>query len=58
MTVNDIKTLEQRTSTDDLLAIHLVKEGMWWRIYEWSVYLYAKLVETTLVEPVKIVRLT
>lgn len=56
MMVNDIKALEQRTSADDLLVIHLIKEGTWWRIYEWSVYLYAKLVETTLVEPLKIVR--
>lgn len=50
MTLADIKNQEQRTSEAELFKIYIFKEGDWWRIYEWSLYLYDALAQANLVE--------
>ena len=50
MNLSDIKNQEQRTSETELYKIYIFKEGDWWRIYEWSLYLYDTLAQANLVE--------
>lgn len=50
MTLTDIKNQEQRTSETELFKIYIFKEDNWWRIYEWSLYLYDALVQANIVE--------
>lgn len=47
--------MERRTSEETFWDIHFVKEGMWRRLYEWSVFLYNELVKTGIVDKLKTV---
>lgn len=42
MTYKEIFEAEKRRTIQDLYEIRFYKEGLWWKSFEWSVYLYEK----------------
>lgn len=40
MKYKDVFKKEKRSNGKDLFQIHFYKEGLWWKSFEWSVYLY------------------
>lgn len=42
MTYQQIFEAETRNSDEEIYLIHFYKEGLWWKAWEWSAYLYTK----------------